>query len=427
MNIIKTIKSIFFQKNDKIINTYINNENQITQNQKKSLLNFSIDYYKYIFKSNYKNKKSKKNSVTVQNFYFFYILKGAIYVIEDWWKTILIIKENRKKILQRNFNNKNYQIFRHKNKNNNKNKLSENRLIKSVSIQNIKKFEIKERKNDNNDINLNSEENTTLINSESCFFDFNANNNVFKKENKVGVKKDNNETKRDYNIIYPIKEIDIIIKKDLLIDKKKQNKKENLNIDKNNNIFCNNKIKSKKDFDRDKITIPLEEQNSDITYRNNAQQNYELFNEIKSKIKQNLKNSNKDSEIISLIQNKYLLKENPFDESSIYIRNSDLKKDELLRNVNIHLIPSVGRRISLNKNMDNSYSSNIILNDDDYDYDYEMPSLLNSFFLNEEVNDKNKNIIRINKEKSNFYKKMKENIRIHKKPSKTEFENIYKN
>ena len=92
MNIIKTIKSIFFQKNDKIINTYINNENQITQNQKKSLLNFSIDYYKYIFKSNYKNKKSKKNSVTVQNFYFFYILKGAIYVIEDWWKTILIIK-----------------------------------------------------------------------------------------------------------------------------------------------------------------------------------------------------------------------------------------------------------------------------------------------------------------------------------------------
>jgi len=425
MNIIKTIKSIFFQKNDKIINTYINNENQITQNQKKSLLNFSIDYYKYIFKSNYKNKKSKKNSVTVQNFYFFYILKGAIYVIEDWWKTILIIKENRKKILQRNFNNKNYQIFRHKNKNNNKNKLSENRLIKSVSIQNIKKFEIKERKNDNNNINLNFEENTTLINSESCFFDFNANNNVFKKENKVCVKKDNNETKRDYNIIYPIKEIDIIIKKDLLIDKKKQNKKENLNIDKNNNIFCNNKIKSKKDFDRDKITIPLEEQNSDITYRNNAQQNYELFNEIKSKIKQNLKNSNKDSEIISLIQNKYLLKENPFDESSIYIRNSDLKKDELLRNVNIHLIPSVARKISLNKNMDNSYSSNIILNDDDYDYD--IPSLLNSFFLNEEVNDKNKNIIRINKEKSNFYKKMKENIRIHKKPSKTEFENIYKN
>ena len=425
MNIIKTIKSIFFQKNDKIINTYINNENQITQNQKKSLLNFSIDYYKYIFKSNYKNKKSKKNSVTVQNFYFFYILKGAIYVIEDWWKKILIIKENRKKILQRNFNNKNYQIFRHKNKNNNKNKLSESRLIKSMNIQNIKKFEIKERKNDNNNINLNSEENTTLINSESCFFDFNSNNNVFKKENKVGVKKDNNETKRDYNIIYPIKEIDIIIKKDLLIDKKKQNKKENLNIDKNNNIFCNNKIKSKKDFDRDKITIPLEEQNSDITYRNNAQQNYELFNEIKSKIKQNLKNSNKDSEIISLIQNKYLLKENPFDESSIYIRNSDLKKDELLRNVNIHLIPSVARKISLNKNMDNSYSSNIILNDDDYDY--EMPSLLNSFFLNEEVNDKNKNIIRINKEKSNFYKKMKENIRIHKKPSKTEFENIYKN
>ena len=427
MNIIKTIKSIFFQKNDKIINTYINNENQITQNQKKSLLNFSIDYYKYIFKSNYKNKKSKKNSVTVQNFYFFYILKGAIYVIEDWWKKILIIKENRKKILQRNFNNKNYQIFHHKNKNNNKNKLSESRLIKSMNIQNIKKFEIKERKNDNNDINLNSEENTTLINSESCFFDFNANNynNVFKKENKLDIKKDNNETKRDYNIIYPIKEIDIIIKKDLLIDKKKQNKKENLNIDKNNNIFCNNKIKSKKDFDRDKITIPLEEQNSDITYRNNAQQNYELFNEIKSKIKQNLKNSNKDSEIISLIQNKYLLKENPFDESSIYIRNSDLKKDELLRNVNIHLIPSVGRRISLNKNMDNSYSSNIILNDDDYDY--EMPSLLNSFFLNEEVNDKNKNIIRINKEKSNFYKKMKENIRIHKKPSKTEFENIYKN
>ena len=75
--------------------------------------------------------------------------------------------------------------------------------------------------------------------------------------------------------------------------------------------------------------------------------------------------------------------------------------------------------------MDNSYSSNIILNDDDYDYD--IPSLLNSFFLNEEVNDKNKNIVRINKEKSNFYKKMKENIRIHKKPSKTEFENIYKN
>ena len=86
-------------------------------------------------------------------------------------------------------------------------------------------------------------------------------------------------------------------------------------------------------LDGDKITIPWDEQNkNNKTPIHSIIQNYELFQEIKSKIKF-------DNDMVSLMQNKNLLKENPFDESSIYINNSYLKQDELIRNVNVHIIP----------------------------------------------------------------------------------------
>ena len=53
--------------------------------------------------------------------------------------------------------------------------------------------------------------------------------------------------------------------------------------------------------------------------------NNELFNEIKSKIKVNLKKINDEYKSeISIIQNKQLLRENPLNDSSIYIQNSDI-------------------------------------------------------------------------------------------------------
>ena len=65
------------------------------------------------------------------------------------------------------------------------------------------------------------------------------------------------------------------------------------------------------------------------------EQNRELFDEIKLKIKIDLKKKSDESESeISILQNKYLLRENPLNESSIYIKNSDIKQNEFIRNVN---------------------------------------------------------------------------------------------
>ena len=141
-------------------------------------------------------------------------------------------------------------------------------------------------------------------------------------------------------------------------------------------------------------------------------------------MKHKLNNENiiRDLEIISLMQNKNLLKENPFDESSIYIKNSDLKQSELIRNVNIHILPNEIKNIHLNKNLSNSYNSKTIRNEDDDDIG--ISSLMDSLFINEDYDFNDINTKQI---KNNFYKINKGNIKITKKPSKPIFENIYKN
>ena len=423
MNIIESLKNIFSSQNNKDnkIKALFKDEQEVKRHSKMILNNFYIRFHKYIFKCNYKKKKEKgentsnnlKNNdnkniselISEKNGkekFFFYILKGAIYIIEDWWKKTLIKKETNKRILQRNFNNKNFKIFCTTNYKNefynfenvlrtepNINNINNNINLKKYIYHNNNVFS----RNDNGQnikliktVNLSKnesyqEQNTleeTLINSDSCFFDFtsfNKNNtdninDYSQKMNKNIITKENNKTKRENSIIYPIKEINLMIKKDMNKFKEKKNKK----------IFFNkngNKISLKKDAEQDNITISWEEQNNKITPNNSIEQEYELFREIKSKIKA-------DKEMLSVMNNKYLLKENPFDESSIYINNSYLKQDELIRNVNVHIIPPEIKNISLKKYCNNSNNSNTIQNDDDEPGS----SFLGNIYKNEEKDKK---------------------------------------
>ena len=187
-------------------------------------------------------------------------------------------------------------------------------------------------------------------------------------------------------------------------------------------------------METNKISIPWEDPNNNMTPFISIEQNNDLFNEIKSKIKVNLKNVNdeNESEEISMIQNKQLLRENPLNDSSIYLRNSDIKQNELIRNVNIHIIPTKIKKnnnINQNKNkmLNNSNNSNtILLEDEDCGFselinisdsknDGHMSSFFNSVNKNRDTeNEKGKNDA---KRKIKDYDKT--NLKI--------FENVYKN
>ena len=459
MNIINSLKNIFFSQNDnKSDSNYIKVNTKTSNLNKIILTNFTKSYYKYIFKSNYKKKKeknenktdiiikvnklqknnkekkdqfnSRKNSV---NKNFLYILKGAVYIIEDWWKKILDKKEYKKRMLHRNFSDKNYKIFCNKSKTTSM-LISKNNSVnfKNLVKNNTEVINTNKITNENKSINdLNNfiyyrnnviqkkefksvnlpknesiflEQNTyedTLINSDSCFFDFTSNNNQTIKEtiyihnpHKNNIK-ENNITKRETNIIYPVKELNNLVKQDMKKYSQKNKIKENINMNK-----YINKVKPQKKSDTDNITI-LWEENNNRTLINTLEQNYALFNEIKKKIKL-------DSDILSLMQNNQLLKENPLDESSIYLNNSDLKQGELIRNVNVH--------IRLKKNCNNSNNSITIKNDDDQNI---------SSFLNE-----NKNQEKIKKskgDKNNICKNYNDKNNHNKNTNKMKFENIYKN
>ena len=271
------------------------------------------------------------------------------------------------------------------------------------------------------------------------------------------------ETKRESSIIYPINEIEQhIVIEDIFknIDKKvkksieKDKKKDFCNISKskriktkNKNNLLNNMINNdstEKNYQiekgRKKIEIPWEDLNNNMTPFISIEQNRELFDEIKSKIKIDLKKINDERESeISILQNKYLLRENPLNESSIYIKNSDIKQNEFIRNVNIHIIPTKTKDvIKLNnindKNMllNNSNNSNTIIPIDDEDESYtniidisdckndgHSSSFFNSINKNEDSNLEKK----INCEKA----KKPEKVYISNKLSKKKFENIYKN
>ena len=166
------------------------------------------------------------------------------------------------------------------------------------------------------------------------------------------------------------------------------------------------------------------------------EQNNELFNEIKSKIKVNLKKINDENESeISIIQNKYLLRENPLNDSSIYIKNSDIRQNELIRNVNIHIVPTKVKEVSNINNFKNRILNNsnnsitIHLEDEDYGFsdlidisdsknDGHTSSFFNSIYKSEEIEK--------DKGKKENEKNSKKDIIVNKQ-SKKRFENIYKN
>ena len=566
MDVINSIKKLIFNKDDNVnnISKHIKEEKKVKEDD------YHINYYKYLFKSNYKKKKSNEtnnnNNLTYinlkqkqlspelkikvnkclkydkphlnknqakadNNISFFYILKGAIFIIEDWWKQILIHKINNKNIIKRNIKSKNYKLFSKKNykksKNNSKS-LNNINLIKvqkdnnNIKIKSINKNKEKisdiiifnrniENNKNNMLINNNKKKNTvyksvnindikvknkineifdnqsqkdsyleeTVINSDSGFCEFttdgkNKNNdseiinkekkkinkilefdeeirkrkiyssdNINTKNNAIKDNNDNIETKRENSIIYPMNEIEHLILEDMCSDLdnllKKNIEKEKKIIEKYNYIEKNKKIKSNrnnnnKEMETNKISIPWEDPNNNMTPFISIEQNNDLFNEIKSKIKVNLKNVNdeNESEEISMIQNKQLLRENPLNDSSIYLRNSDIKQNELIRNVNIHIIPTKIKKnnnINQNKNkmLNNSNNSNtILLEDEDCGFselinisdsknDGHMSSFFNSVNKNRDTeNEKGKNDA---KRKIKDYDKT--NLKI--------FENVYKN
>ena len=278
----------------------------------------------------------------------------------------------------------------------------------------------------------------------------NKNNNITDNE------KDNIETKRESSIIYPMNEIEHLVIEDICSNldnhlKKKIEKEKNLvnyyNLAKNKivknktnkiNDSSENKNNKEKENEINKISIPWEDPNNNMTPFISIEQNKELFNEIKSKIKVNLKKINDENESeISIMQNKYLLRENPFNDSSIYIKNSDIKQNELIRNVNIHIIPTKTKEIInleklRDKKLNNSNNSNTIINTEDEDNSFSKLISISdtkndgqtSPFFNSIKNDT------IDKEKRKIIQE--ENDKKAKKDSilrysKKKFENIYKN
>ena len=598
MDIINSIKQLIFSQNDN------KNPKEINKNKKISSSEYNVkDYYKYLFKSNYKRKNKSNNlsnsiNLSYINFYkkkeeihsdfkikvnkclkqekpivnsyikdnnshkkifkkatlspinknklqlkeednigFFYILKGAIFIIEDWWKKVLIQKNKNKNLIKRNINSKNYELFSKKNSYQSKNNLEYYKNYLNININNIKSNHKPINKNQQNNINnkinniiiydkefenkmnrghfLNKnkdskfnhdnslnikqkiilkdsyEENQkesyleeTLINGDSCFFEFTDNKrnesgavnkekekinkimefdeeirkrkiyslDKIKNNNKNNIDNDNLETKRENSIIYPMNEIEHLVIEDICsnLDKhlktnieKEKNIKDyynskkiiNKNKSKNNNKNINNDSldnkNSNKDIDINKMSIAWEDPNNNMTPFISIEQNNELFNEIKSKIKvnlRNIKNENPNESELSIINKNYLLRENPLNDSSIYIKNSDIKQNELIRNVNIHIVPTKMKGVLNSKNfrnkiLNNSNTSNTIqLEDEDYGFS-ELINISNcknddaqtSSFYNS-VN-KNENIEKDKKSKKTIINKL----------SKTKFENIYKN
>ncbi len=603
MDVINSIKKIIFNnKDDNSEKNVSKNENENKKEEKKIREDDNhINYYKYLFKSNYKRKKSNKtNNININNnltfdIYkqkqkeefsteqkikvnkcaknektqfnknklnisenininantsFFYILKGAIFIIEDWWKKILIHNINNKNIIKRNINSKNYQIFSKKyikiklknnsktpmninliNNNNtktkpinkNKEKMS-NIIIYSKNIENNKKNMMKNNNNNDkkdknknkkkkiiyksvniNDIKMKKKLNElfennksdnqnpkdsysyledTVINSDSGYYEFttdNKNNDseIINKEkmkiNKIiefdeeirkrkiyssdkinNTKKntlkesnDNMDTKRENSIIYPMNEIEHLILEDMCsnldnhvkknLEKEKKIIEKYEKFEKNKNFLKkknNKKCGNESGVDTNKINMPWEDPNNNMTpFISIEQNNNELFNEIKAKIKVNLKkiNDEYESEEVSIIQNKKLLRENPLNDSSIYLRNSDIKQNELIRNVNIHIIPTKTKKNNNAKNyksklLNNSNNSNTIqLEDEEYGFselinisDSKNDGHMSSFF-----NSVNKNRDTENeKGKNDTKRKIKEDFEM---LNLKKYENIYKN
>ena len=575
MDVINSLKKLFFNEKDIKNQIIINKNKKEIQNSKDY---YSFNYYKYIFKRNYKMKNNLNNindrnnfihinffnlektcelkikvnkcskhenkiinknkkifkkttlnpinknklqlkEINKNNVNFFYILKGAVLIIEDWWKNILkknyIKKQNDFYKKRFNFNNNNDNEFINKNKNSYKSDYIIN-LDKNIYNKKIRIFPYNKNNNrffkSNNSLNLHlrnkinenerneKEENQkesyledTVINFDSGFLEFTDNKkkeNEIKKEkekinkiirfdeeikkrkiysfdrinnNKINNinEKENIETKRENSIIYPMNEIEHLVIEDICsnLDKHLKNKIEKekkiinyYNLKKNKKVKYKNKDENicsniniinnfqenenKKQIDTNKINIPWEDPNNNMTPFISIEQNNELFNEIKSKIKVNLKKINDENESeISIIQNKYLLRENPLNDSSIYIKNSDIRQNELIRNVNIHIVPTKVKEVSNINNFKNRILNNsnnsitIHLEDEDYGFsdlidisdsknDGHTSSFFNSIYKSEEIEK--------DKGKKESEKNSKKDIIVNKQ-SKKRFENIYKN
>ena len=411
--------SINYKNNININNNYINNK---------------IKPINKILKNRNNISQNNNNILTLQNKYKYFKTANSLKIAPKMNLNESIDKENYQKDSYLEDTVNNFDSFYYEFSDNKKN---ENAIInkEKEKIKKIMKFdeEIRKRK----------------IYSSDKIYD-NKNNNIIDNE------KDNIETKRESSIIYPMNEIEHLVIEDICSNldnhlKKKIEKEKNLvnyyNLAKNKivknktnkiNDSSENKNNKEKENELNKISIPWEDPNNNMTPFISIEQNKELFNEIKSKIKVNLKKINDENESeISIMQNKYLLRENPFNDSSIYIKNSDIKQNELIRNVNIHIIPTKTKEIInleklKDKKLNNSNNSNTIINTEDEDNSFSKLISISdtkndghtSSFFNSIKNDT------IDKEKRKIIQE--ENDKKAKKDSilrysKKKFENIYKN
>ena len=187
MNVINAIKKFFSNKK---INEGNKTHKKYTENK------LSNNYYKDIFKQNYRKKKTKnksgKNNELTESYYspkkqhnFLNILKGAVLIIEDFWK----------KYLSHKF--KSYEAI----------KLS-GKKYKSAFFQ--KDNYMKRRINNNNYKNdtKNLYEENTINNFDICSFENNENNNpnIYTTTNNNDKLKD--EKTNENSTIFPLKNID---------------------------------------------------------------------------------------------------------------------------------------------------------------------------------------------------------------------------
>ena len=262
-------------KNNILINT-IEEKNDITEAKRSAVLMRRVEYTHLI--KNFESKKIEENKNTNDKIILadkIYLLKGAIIIIEDWWKKIKNkrnkTKNSKKKLLNKTKSYNNNYFY-------NNNNIYQNKKRKEVYID-----------LDNNDL---ISKNNIIINGSYNGYKLNNKNN-YKKQNKINTENNyisnSNISKKNNSNIKNIKSIKNNANEKNILLNKSNNKKFNFSKkseSKNKNIQIKNNRNKK---------MPL---NNSInnTYNNKSTNFKTSFNNINNiKIKNHLKNKNKNS------------------------------------------------------------------------------------------------------------------------------------
>ena len=277
-------------KNNILINT-IEEKNDITEAKRSAVLMRRVEYTHLI--KNFESKKIEENKNTNDKIILadkIYLLKGAIIIIEDWWKKIKNkrnkTKNSKKKILNKTKSYNNNYFY-------NNNNIYQNKKRKEVYID-----------LDTNDL---ISKNNIIINGSYNGYKLNNKNN-YKKQNKINTENNyisnSNISKKNNSNIKNIKSTNNFNKatlvknnaneKNILLNKS-NNKKFNFSkkSESKENIKANEKIKMKKTYKKDtkinNINNNINKNIEDITNTINI----DSINKIRAKIYKSIsKNKN---------------------------------------------------------------------------------------------------------------------------------------